>query len=137
MKLINLDKEPKIESGFKVPEDYFEHFSDKLMTQIPEKEVKVISFFEKHKILIYAAVAVLVIGISIPVLNKYLNKSDEIESLVLENYLANNHSINDNDLAELMSENDIKKIKINMNIQDKTIEKELSGNEYLEDYLIN
>lgn len=137
MKPITLNNFPKIESGFKTPDNYFENFSEKLLNNLPEKEVKVISIYEKRKTWIYAVAAVLVLAISVPVLNQYFNKSNEIESLVIENYLASNTSINDNDIADLLTDNDIQKIKINLNIEDKTIENELSGNENLEEYLIN
>lgn len=137
MKPITLNNIPKIESGFKIPDNYFENFSERLLNNLPEKEIKVISIYEKRKTWIYAVAAVLVLAISIPVLNQYFNKSNEIENLVIENYLASNTSINDHDIADLLTDDDIQKIKIDMNIEDKTIENELSGNENLEEYLIN
>ncbi|WP_310559036.1 hypothetical protein [Flavobacterium sp.] len=137
MKPFKLDNFPKIESGFKIPDNYFENFSERLLNNLPEKEIKVIPIYEKRKTWIYAVAAVLVLAISVPVLNQYFNKSNEIENLVLENYLASNTSINDHDIADLLTDDDIQKIKIDMNIEDKTIENELSGNENLEEYLIN
>ncbi len=137
MKPINLDNEPKIETGFKVPENYFENFSERLLTKLPEKEVKVISIFEKQKNWLFAVAAILVLAISIPVLLNYSNKYNQIESLTLENYITNNSNINDNDLAELLTQNDIENIKIDLKIEEKTLENELLENENLEEFLIN
>lgn len=137
MKPINLDNEPKIETGFKVPENYFENFSERLLTKIPEKEVKVISIFEKQKNWLFAVAAILVLAISIPVLLNYSNKYNQIKSLTLENYITNNSNINDNDLAELLTQNDIENLKIDLKIEEKTLENELLENENLEEFLIN
>ena len=49
MKTFKLENEPKIESGFKTPDHYFEDFSAKIMQQLPENEPKVISIFQKRK----------------------------------------------------------------------------------------
>ena len=48
MKNFKLENAPKITSGFKTPELYFENFSKNLMQQLPEKEPKVISLFQKN-----------------------------------------------------------------------------------------
>jgi hypothetical protein len=45
MKQFDLDNDPKIDSGFRIPENYFEQFEAKIMSQLPEREVKVISLF--------------------------------------------------------------------------------------------
>ncbi len=137
MKPYNLENDPKINSGFKVPDNYFDNFSEKLMSKIPNQEIKVISIFSKTKTWIFAVAAILIVGISIPVLNNYLIKSSSIENLDLENYITENQSINDHDIAELLTQNDINKIKIDLKIEDQLIEKELSENENLEEYLIN
>jgi uncharacterized membrane protein YhiD involved in acid resistance len=107
-----------------------------LMPKIPEKEVRVISIFAKPKTWIYAVAAVFVIGFSIPILNQYINKST-LDNQSIENYLVNNEKLNDNDIAELLSENDIQKMQIDLKINNETLENELSGNENLEEYLIN
>ncbi len=137
MKPYNLENEPKINSGFKVPDNYFDDFSERLISKISEQDVKVISIYSKTKTWIYAVAAILIIGISIPVLNNYLINSSNIEKLALENYITENQSINDHDIAELLTQNDINKIKIDLEIEDQSIENELSGNENLEEYLIN
>ncbi|HSN47919.1 MAG TPA: hypothetical protein VLR29_04080, partial [Flavobacterium sp.] len=67
MKTFKLDTTPKIESGFKTPENYFDTFSAKVMQQIPNQEPKIISLFSKNKSWIYAAAAVLVLALTLPI----------------------------------------------------------------------
>lgn len=49
MKTFKLENEPKIESGFIVPEQYFDDFSKKVLSQLPEENTKVIPLFQKEK----------------------------------------------------------------------------------------
>jgi hypothetical protein len=39
MKTFKLENEPKIKSGFKAPENYFDDFSEKVLQQLNKKEV--------------------------------------------------------------------------------------------------
>jgi len=138
MKTFKLDNEPKIESGFKTPENYFDTFSARVMQQLPKDEPKTISLFSRRKTWIYAAAAVLVLGLTIPVVyNNFYSRSPEIDEATLENYISYNTSISDADLVNLLDEKDIQKIDIGMNIEDKAIENELSENQNLEHYLLN
>ncbi len=138
MKTFKLDNDPKIESGFKTPENYFDTFSARVMQQLPKEEPKTIPLFSRRKTWIYAAAAVLVLGLTIPVVyNNFYNKSLEIDEATLENYISYNTSISDTDLMNLLDEKDIQKMDIGMNIEDNTIENELSENKNLELYLLN
>ncbi len=137
MKTFNIENEPKIKSGFTTPDDYFDKFSERLMQNLPEKEVKVISIFAKTKTWIYAAAAILVLGISIPVANQFFNHSSEIDDATMENYIANNSTISENDFVTLLDEKDIQKMSIDLKIEDEAIENELYNNNNLEQDLIN
>jgi flagellar basal body-associated protein FliL len=137
MKNFKLENEPKIASGFKTPENYFENFSARVMQQLPENEPKVISIFARRKTWIYTAAAVVVLGLIVPVYNQFSNNSSEIDATTLENYIAYNTTISDADLVNLLDENDIQKISIDLNIEDKTLENELSANANLEQYILN
>ncbi len=137
MKTFKLENEPKIESGFKIPENYFENFSAKVLQQLPENETKVISIFLRTKTWIYAAAAIIVLALTIPVYNNYHTTSSDIDTASLENYIAYNSSVSDADLVNLLDEKDIQKISTNLNIEDKNIEDELSSNKNLEQYLLN
>lgn len=137
MKTFDIENKPKIKSGFTTPDDYFEKFSERLMQNLPEKEVKVISVFAKTKTWIYAAAAILVLGISIPVVNQFFNHSSEIDDATMENYIANSSTISENDFVSLLDEKDIQKMSIDLKIEDEALENELSNNNNLEQDLIN
>ena len=117
MEQINLENNSKITTGFKVPDNYFKNFSERLMLNIPEKEIKRISIFKKTNTWVYAAAAVLVLGISLSTLTKYNTNLNALKTAELEDYTANNTTINDNDIADLLSENDIKKLNIDFKIE--------------------
>lgn len=137
MKPFKLENEPKIKPGFSVPENYFEDFSSKMMKQLPAKEVKVISIFERRKIWLYAVASVIILGLTIPVYNHFNNNSIEIDDETIENYLTYQSTVSDTDLVNLLDEKDIQKMSIELNIEDKTIENELSENSNLEQYILN
>ncbi|POY35909.1 hypothetical protein C3L50_15700 [Flavobacterium alvei] len=137
MKTFKLENEPKTATGFTVPENYFEDFSTRMMQQLPEKETKVISIFARRKTWIYAAAAVLVLALSIPIYNNFYSHSSEIDDATLENYITYHSSVSDTDLVNLLDKQDIQKMNIDLNLEDKTIENELSENSNLEQYLLN
>ncbi len=137
MKTFKLDNEPKIETGFTVPDHYFEDFSAKMMQQLPKNEPKVISIFARKKTWIYAAAAIMVLALSLPIYNNYFSHSSEIDETTLENYITYHSTVSDADLVNLLDEQDIQKISIDLDIEDITIENELSQNKNLEQYLLN
>ena len=134
MKDFKLDNEPKITSGFQIPENYFDKFSDELSSKIPTHQPKVISFWDRNKRMIYGAAAVLVISLTIPLANQLQNNST-LESVDLENYIANQTSLTNDDIIKLLDEEDIATIEINSSIEDQAIEDVLSQNKNLENYL--
>lgn len=137
MKTFKLENEPKIESGFKTPENYFDTFSARVMQQSLTEEPKTISIFSKRKTWFYAAAAILIFGLSIPIYNQFSSPTSEIDDATLENYIAFQSTVSDADLANLLDEEDIQKMSIDLNIEDKTLESELTENKNLEYYLLN
>lgn len=135
MKDFKLDNDPKITSGFQIPENYFDNFSEKVMNQLPEKETKVISIFQKRKNWILSVAAVLVISLSIPFYNNLTSSSDELDQATLENYITNQSTINQYDLISLLETEDIENIKIDSNLEDATIEDILSTNDNFENII--
>jgi len=107
MKAFKLDDEPKITSGFKVPEAYFDDLQSKVNQRLQEDETPVISLFAQRKTWIMAIAAVFIIALTIPLIH-YMNRSStEIDKGTLENYLTNHADISDDDIVELFNENDI------------------------------
>ena len=127
-----LDNEPKIKSGFQIPENYFESFSGKIMQQLPEQEPKVISIFQRKRTWIMAVAAVLVIALSIPIYNSLSTNPTEVDATTLENYITDQSTINQYDLISVLEAEDIDNITIDSNLEDKTIEEILATNNNLE-----
>lgn len=138
MKTLNIQNAPKIETGFVTPENYFENFSSKIMLEInQEKEPKIIPFYTKRKVWIYAVAAIFVLGLMIPLYNYSENSFSKIDDISLENYIVSSSSITEDYYAYELDKEDIKKINIQLNIEDKTIENELTNNADLEQYFLN
>ena len=137
MKTFKLDNDPKITSGFTVPENYFEDFQAKMMKQLPINETKVISIFVRRKTWMYSAAAILVMALTIPIYQSLFNPTIINESITLENYIAYHTTVSGVDLASLLNEEDIQKMNIDLNIEDKVLENELSANNNLEQYILN
>jgi hypothetical protein len=136
MKAFKLENEPKIESGFKTPEHYFEQFSARMMQQLPQEEPKVISFFQRRKTTIMMVAAVLIIALMIPIVYTFSTKSTEIDTVSLENYLISPSNINQYDLINGLEPEDINQIKNSLALEDETIENILSANPDAEHLII-
>ena len=132
-----LDNEPKISSGFIIPEGYFDAFPEKVLAQVPKQEPKVISIFSSRRIWQYASAAIITLMISIPLYNRYATHQEEIDSATLENYLAYHATISEDEIVDLLSQEDLDKMKMELNLDDQAIEEALKSNSNLEEYIIN
>ena len=137
MNEFKLESEPKIKSGFDAPENYFVDFSAKVIQRLPENEPKVISIFSRNKTWIYAVAAILIVAVSIPIYTTIVTQQNDLDKTTIENYLTSQNAISDDELTNLLDEDDIQKMKLNFNIEDKAIEDLLSTNSNLEEYIIN
>ena len=129
-----INNKHKIDSGFKIPEDYFENFSEKVFLKINKPEPKVLSIFYNRKTWISSVAAVLVISLSVTLYTKIVVKSTE-EKLTLESYITNQSEISQYDLVALLEMKDIEKIKIDLKLDDKKIEEVLTNSSEIENYL--
>lgn len=134
MKAFKLENEPKIKTGFKTPEHYFDDFSTKVLQQISEKkEVKVIPIYKRKKVLSIAAAAAVVITLMIPVVNNYNNTSKELDEDTLETYLSYQSNLNQDDLIQKLDTKDIQQLSKNVAIGDEeTLEDILATNPNIE-----
>jgi cell division protein FtsL len=137
MKNFNLGNEPKITSGFRTPDGYFDTFSEKVLAQLPKQETKVISIFSSKKVWYFAVAAVLILMLSIPLFTKYSTQQEEIDTATLENYIAYQSNISEEEIVNLLEQDDLDKMKLDFNIDDATIEDALKSNSNLEQYLID
>jgi cell division protein FtsL len=132
MKTFKLENEPKIESGFIVPEQYFDDFSKKVLSQLPEENTKVIPLFQKRKTVFLAAAAVLVVGLLLSIYNQFTTNSDEIDITTLENHLTYQSNLNSYDLISELDDEDLTKLGTTIGLKDETIEEILVTNSDLE-----
>ncbi len=143
MKNFDLENNDKIRSGFTVPEHYFEQFEAKMMQQISIQkttvnEVKVVSLFYRKQVWMSSIAALILLAIAIPV---YFNmaKENNIESHSIENYLADQQHVNENEIIEHLSEEDINALENSLSAstnENDAIENYLSESEHL-DYILN
>lgn len=136
MKTFKLENEPKIETGFKTPDHYFENFSIKMMEQLPKNEPKVISIFQKRKTLIMMAAAVLILALMIPILSPSSTNTQELDAVALENYITYQSNVNQYDLISVLETEDINNIKTGIVLEDEAIEDHLSTNSNLENLIL-
>ena len=135
MNHFDINKQPKIKTGFKIPDNYFENFSDSLMLCISEKEAKVISIYSpKHWW--PTAAAIVVVSLGIFSVYRISENRNEIDQNILENYIANANFSNE-ELINLLDETDIQEMNVNSSISESDIEDFLTQNSNLEQYLIN
>lgn len=132
-----LDNEPKITSGFSIPDGYFDTFSEKILAQIPIHEPKVISIFNITKTWYFVAAAIVIVMLSIPLYLKYSIKNQELDATTIENYIAYDSSISEDEIVDLLDKEDLVKMKIEFNLQEEDLEDILSTNTNLEQYIIN
>lgn len=136
MKTFKLENEPKIESGFKTPDHYFEDFSAKITQQLPENEPKVISIFHKRKNILFAVAAVLVLALMIPVYTTLSTNTKTLDETTLENYITYQSNVNQYDLISELELEDINKIKTTIPIEDEAIEDVLTTNSDMEHLIL-
>jgi len=137
MNEFKLDNEPKIKSGFITPNNYFDDFSEKVMLKLSKNEPKVVSIWAKNIKWIYAIAAILVILLSIPFINFNQVNSNKASNAAIENYLSYHSTITDDDIVELLDYEDLTKLNILTNIEDKEVEDILTDNINIEQYITN
>ena len=117
MKNFKIDENSKKETGFAIPENYFENLESKIFNRIETQEVKVISIFQQSKYWITAIAAIFVIGLFFSISSK--NKNEE--SVANEEFLISQTDLTTEDLAEYLTENDLKTLEENLTVYDQKI----------------
>lgn len=118
MKNFNLENEPKIETGFTIPENYFNDFSEKVMQQLPSEKPKVISLYQSNKNWFLSAAAILIVSFTIPTYYLVQNNKNEVNASELESYILNHSTVSQDDIVDLLDENDLKEINVDYNLED-------------------
>lgn len=135
MKAFKLENEPKIKTGFKTPDHYFDDLSAKVLQQVNEREVKVIPLYKRKKVLSLVAAAAIVIAMMIPVVNNYNATSKNLDEATLENYLSYQSNLNQYDLIKELDTKDIDKLGKSVALEQETLEDILSSNPNIENLI--
>ena len=137
MKAFKLENEPKIQTGFKTPDHYFDDLSARVLQQINEREVevKVIPIYKRKKVLSLAAAAAIVMALTIPIVNNYKATSKELDEATLETYLSYESNLNQYDLMKELDTKDIDKLNKSVALEQETLEDILSSNPNIENLI--
>ena len=130
MKEFNLDKKPKIATGFKTPENYFESFEAKMLAQLPKEESKVIAFPIRKLYIVSAIAAVILAFIAIPF---YFNSNTTLEPISVESYLS--YQLTTEDIVEKLTPEDIVAFENTLALSNDGLEEYLSETQNLNFYL--
>ncbi|OIQ18646.1 MAG: hypothetical protein BM557_06895 [Flavobacterium sp. MedPE-SWcel] len=134
MKNFKLDNEPKIESGFKIPDDYFNSLTDTILEQLPKEETKVVSLYKRKPVwLSAAAVFILLIGggLFLKLNTLTIIQPDEAD---IENYLVYQPNIT-YDLYQNLNDEDIQELEQSIVISNEEIETYISTQNNYDIYL--
>lgn len=137
MNEFKLDNQPKIETGFKTPENYFDTLSENINARLQSDEPKVISFYNRNKKTFYSVAAVLILALSIPFFIPSTTKVTDIDQTAIENYISYNTKMTTYEIAEYLDKEDIEKLKVDFEIQDDVLEESLLNTIDVEQYIVN
>lgn len=137
MNPIDLHKHPKIKSGFKVPENYFDELESNILSQIDNEEPKVIQLKSYRKYWFSAVAAVVILAISIPSYQNWKIENDSLDHDSIENYLSYHQRVTTEDIISLLDDSDIISLQKNQSLESESIENYLLENKVLEHYLID
>lgn len=128
MKKIDLENDKKIESGFKIPDNYFDSFEDRLMQKIElmPKEPKVISLWQRKSVWISGIAAAVVISIGTWM---YFEQQNNESIEISQEYLAYESDITTEDIAMHLTDEELTNLELE--ITDFDIHTESYINEYL------
>ena len=140
MDTINLNNDPKIKSGFIIPEDYFEKLSQKLNPKLVPAPIKIISLFDRikqNKKRIMSVAAIVLVSISAVFYQQYQTQSDKKYAAELENYITNHTNYSDDEIVNLLTVEEIAEIKIDSKLNSETIENQLLENQNFDQIITN
>lgn len=129
MKDFNLNNE-KIETGFKVPEGYFEQFESKMLNQLAiENEPKVISLWQNKRVWMTSIAAVLLVSIALPIYFSMNNTTTSVvEDETIETYLAMQPTMSNYEIATELTNEDFASLEENLALNDDAVELYLEQN---------
>lgn len=130
-----LDNEPKIETGFTVPDNYFENFEVRIPAEKTRKKSKVYQFYAENKVWILSSAALLALLFTL--IFQSANPTEEVYATEIENHILYHSTLSDDDIVNLLDEESISNIKVTSAVDAKEIEETLMEESNLEAYITN
>jgi len=118
-----LDNGPKIPSGFKAPEGYFESFTERMMEKLPvQEDVKVIPIYKRKPVwLSVAASFAILLGLGVfYTLNTAT--TEQPDAAAIENYLVYQANMNSYELMQVLDHQDINELEQSIAVNEEAIE---------------
>ena len=140
MKHLKLDAEPKINSGFIIPANYFETFSQKLQPKLLAKPTKIIlisAWIKQNKSWIISSAAILFLSTSTLLYTNFKQNNSTKYAAEIENYITKDPTYSDDDIVNLLNSEEIKAIQLDSKLNNETIENHLIENPDLEQIITN
>ena len=140
MKQFKLDNHPKIVTGFRSPEGYFDTLYDRIDFPLKEiKEAKVFTFSRYRKRILYAVAALFVMVATIPLVTNALDmqKAPALNNQAIEDYLSYSRTVSTQEMVELLSYEDIQSLEVDVSLDTKEIESFLTQADFIKYYLID
>lgn len=119
MKKFVLNQDKKIDTGFVVPNSYFDDLPERVVFQVNQPVTR--QFFSPRKFL-YAAAAVLVVSLMLTLLFKN-NLQPAVDDEAIEQYLV--HAMTDEDISMFLEEQDLADLENEHSIDDQELEQYL------------
>jgi len=120
-----LNETQKITTGFTIPNDYFESFTQRLMQQLPKPEVKVVPLYKRKPIWLSAAAGFIVM-LTMGLLFTNTTQTTQPDDDAIEHYLVYTANVNSYDLMQNLDQQDIDKLAKSIVISDDALKEYLS-----------
>ena len=128
MNKFKLNEEHKIKTGLTAPPDaYFEHFTQRLMQQLPAPEVKVMPLYKRKPVWFSAAAGfVIILTGGYFLLNNDGTNTTQPDAAAIENYLVYQTNVTSYDMIDHLDSQDIKELEASIVVNDDAIKDYLS-----------
>ncbi|MDY0090914.1 MAG: hypothetical protein RBR78_11190 [Flavobacteriaceae bacterium] len=131
MKYFKLDNYPKISSGFKTPDGYFDNLEKEILQKTENAQKPIVrSLYFKRAIFGMVAIMLLLVGMTF----LYNSKRNLPDVDQIENYLSQN--MDTYDMMVLMEDSDLNNFSIDLKLDSEIIENQIN-NDYYIDFLLN
>jgi len=127
MKDFKLDSRPNIKSGFIAPDAYFESLADRVMLNLPLKEVKVVPLYKRRPVWVTSAAAAFVLSFSLLFIEKEASAPVMPDAKAIEDYLVYQSDISSYELQKNLDKQDLNELQKSINVSPEAIEEYLSN----------